>query len=162
MSDKTSEDRQLWDRLVESHMAFVKAAMEFLSGDVDRISLLRNALRGKERTTALYIAPQLSVGEKQALFREWLFLASFDHGALHRVREIILSLPRDWVLANIENETADLLNSADSLEYRRFLELYLLLDSHLALRLAKQANTHRDKEIRETGEEFLEKINGSR
>ena len=38
------------------------------------------------------------------LFPEWVFLASWAHGAIQVPRDMILSLPRDWVLARIEQE----------------------------------------------------------
>lgn len=162
MSKHTAdEDLRLWERLVESHLAFVSASTEFINGDVDRVPIMKRALRDRTRATALYLAPYLSAADKQALFPEWLFLASFDHGALHLVREIILSLPREWVLNNIESVTAELLKDAEPLDYRRFLELYSLLDRNLALRLAERARNHSDEEVAEAGEEFVEKLTKS-
>lgn len=158
MSMKSRSDSQLWEQLVSSYMTFVETSTEFLSGDVDRVSLMRNALRGKDRMAALYLAPKLSEADKMVLLDEWVFLASFDHGALWMVREIILSLPRKWVLANIEKAVAPMLNNGDSLEYRRVLELYALLDRNFALGLAQRAASHDDFEIKEAGTDFIEKL----
>ena len=161
----TEHNAAIWQRLIEGQQAIAHAEREFslarqifLSEGVDRVALLREALRGRDRLTALQVAEDLNTAERLALFDELIFLVSFSHGALPRVRNLILSLPRDWVLANIEEKAEPLLRDGSYDEYRRFLELYVLLDHDLALKLAQRAAVCADEDIREAGEDFLEKL----
>jgi hypothetical protein len=147
----------LWQRLVESHRSFLAASADFFRVGVDRVELLRHALRSSERTTALALARYLSLEDRQNLFAEWVFLASFAHGSVQVARDMILSLPRDFVLANVEQVAEPLLADGTYDEYRRLLELYDLLDGSLMRKLARRAAAHPDPDIREAGEDFLAK-----
>jgi hypothetical protein len=144
----------LWHRLVESRGTFSRALGEFLAEGVDRVAVLR----GRERATALYVAPYLKIPERLRLFPEWVFLASFAHGSIHVPRAMILSLPREWVLAHIEQEAEPFLQDGTYDEYRRFLELYEQLNRDLTLKLARRAAEHSDPDIREAGEDFLQEL----
>src|ERR1051325_7594899 len=155
--DERSEE--LWRRVVENHKAFSLSLMEFFSEGIDRVAILRRALRVGERATALYVAPHMSAHELLQLFEEWVFLASFSHGGIQRVREIILSLPRDWVLGNVEAVAEPLLRDGTDDEYRRLLELYLDLDHDLTSKLARRALSNADEDIREAGRDFLQLLN---
>ncbi len=73
-------------------------------------------------------------------------------------RDAILSLPSDWVLARIEQVSEPYLLTGTHEEYRRFLELYQELDHPLTLALAQRAASHPDPDIREAGEDFLERL----
>jgi hypothetical protein len=148
----------LWHRLVASHETFALAFREFFAEGVERVGVLREALRGGDRDTALYAARYLTAPERMQLFPEWVFLASWAHGAIQVPRDMILSLPRDWVRARIEQEAEPWLQGGSDDEYRRFLELYELFDRDLALALARRAAAHADPDIREAGEEFLDKL----
>ena len=145
----------LWDRLVESRRAYASASREFLARK-DRVEMLRESLRGEDRFAALSVARSLNQDEKMQLFAEWVYLASWAHGAIQLARDIILSLPRDWVLANIERESEPYLQDGTYDEYRRFLELYSQLDPELKSKLADRARQHSDPDIREAGEDFAE------
>lgn len=159
MNQLVSNDSSvLWRRLVASHRALASVLQEFLAGGTQRVPVLREALRGGDRNTALYLAPSLPAPDRMELFPEWVFLASWGHGAIQVARDLIRSLPRDWVLARIEGEAEPFLRDGGDEEYRRFLELYELLDRDLALRLARRAAAHADPDVREAGEEFLDKL----
>jgi hypothetical protein len=151
----SGDNTTLWDHLVEAHRGYTRALWEFFAEGVDRVAVLRPALRGKDRLTALHVASSLKPSERLQLFAEWVYLSSFAHGAIQVPRDMILSLPRDWVLANLEREAEPLLQEGTYEEYRRFLELYALLDRDLTLRLARRAAAHSDPDIREAGEDFL-------
>lgn len=159
MNQPTSEkDITVWRRLVDSHKAFALALRDFLSGDIDRVALMRNALRGEGRLTAIYVLSHLTVSELQQLFSELVFLASFSHGPIQAVRNAILSLPREWVIVHIEETAEPFLLSGTYDEYRRLLELFIDLDRDLALRLAHRAAAHPDHDIKEAGEDFLSRL----
>ncbi len=158
MSQQSSNDSAVWDCLVESHKKFVLASGEFFSEEIDRVSLMRHALRGKDRATAVFLLPYLKVSELKQLFNELVFLASFTHGEMRAVRDAILSLPREWVIENIETAAEPLLRNGTYEEYRRLLELLIEIDRDIALKLAHTAAEHPDYDIREAGEDFLERL----
>jgi hypothetical protein len=124
----------------------------------DKIDAMRQALRGQERITALALAAALTSAERQQLFSKWVFLSSWAHGSIQVARDMIVSLPRDWVLSHIEREAEQYLRDGTYDEYRRFLELYDLLDRALTAILAHRAAAHSDFDIREAGEDFLERL----
>ena len=169
--DQSSEEviatnASLWRRLDESYqngdrVAFELAVTEFRSADVDRVALMKYAFEhgyARYRATAIRLLEYLTPAELEAIFPDLVGLASWAHGGIRRVRDIILSLPRAWVLDRIEPAAEPLLARGTDEEYRRFLELYTELDHDLALRLASRAATHSDECIREVGEEFLEDL----
>lgn len=159
----------LWGRLDESYQhgdrnAFEVAVAEFCSADVDRVALMQHAFEqgyARYRATALRMLEYLTTVELKAILPNLVVLASWAHGGTRRVRDCILSLPREWVLERIEPAAEPLLAHGTDEEYRRFLELYADLDHALALRLASRAAAHPDDCIRETGEEFLEALGTS-
>lgn len=144
-----------WSRLVQSHKAFSDASREFLTGSFDRVTLIRNALGGHDKHTAIYVLKSLKQSELQELFDVLVFHASYSHGAIGSIRNAILSLPRDWVLTRIDEVAEPLLADGTYDEYRRLLELYALLDPALTRRLAERAARNPDPDIREAGEDFL-------
>lgn len=153
--EKERSDDALWRRLVETHLAFAMVGGEFLADGVDRVRLMRKALRGGDRATAFYIAPYLRQAELMELFEELVELSSFSHGSVTAVHELIKSLPREFVLANVERLAEPLLRAGDYDEYRCLLALYSGLDAGLARRLAERAAQSPDEDIREAGLDYL-------
>ena len=161
-AEPSSDDIAVWNRLVESHNAFAMASREFLAEGVDRVRLMHSALRGKDRATAIYMLRHLRVSELQQLFDDLVFQASYAHGAIGAIREAILSLPREWVLGNIEQVAEPLLQDGTYDEYRRLLELCIELDRDLTYRLARRAVEQTDEDIREAGKDFLDRLSLTR
>ncbi len=157
-----ARDVELWNRVVKTEGAFIQARMSLFSEAKAMIELVRQALhRPTERATALGIAKLLSAQQRQALFPDLLSLASVGHGLTGASRDIILSLPRDWVLSAIDKTAEPILEQGGYEEYQRLLELYSELDRDIALRLAQQAVTHPNPEVQETGRDFLRKLRDS-
>src|SRR5947209_3316693 len=94
----------LWERLVNSYKAYDTVAQEFLSRERERLAILRKALTGPERSTALWIARSLKADELKQLFPELVHLVRGVHGPFEAARSLILALPREWVLNHIEPE----------------------------------------------------------
>jgi hypothetical protein len=156
MDPSARDDAAIWRSLVESYEDLLRARMEFCSEGVDRVALIRAALRGRDRFTAIYMLKFLMEPELRSLFPELVYFASSQHAAIAGVREAILSLLRGWVVENIEAHAEPLLRDGSYDEYRRFLELYIQLDRDLTLRLARRAASDSDEDIREAGEDYLE------
>lgn len=157
-SNAMKNDQQIWTSLVEAFESYLKAEKEFFSSDVNRVQILKSALRGRDRLTALHLLRYINSQELLQLFDELVFLASFAHGGVKIVREIIESLPRSWVLENIETAAEPYLQNGSDDQYRRFLELYIGLDKEFARKLALRAKQSSDFDIREAGDDFLQKL----
>src|SRR5687768_10306025 len=128
MSEQLSKnDIEVWQRLVNSHKEISLASQAFLLGDVNRVLLMRQELYGRDNAVAFYFLTYLKKEELIELFDILVPLASTGHNSVLRVREVILSLPHDWVIKNIERFTEPLLAEGTEEEYRRFLELYFEL-----------------------------------
>lgn len=147
-----------WERISSSYKQFYLALQDFLAIGVDRVGLIKSHLNGKERQTAIFLLSYLSEDEITQLFDDLIYLSSFSHGSIQSIRKIIKSLPRDWVLTNIEKSAEPILLKGDYDEYRRLLELYIELDYSLTLRLATRAVYHEDQDIKEAGEDFIRKL----
>ena len=150
----------LWDQLVHDFVhggAASNTYQEFFQPGMDRVALIRQALRtpGGDRMTALTLLKGMALDEQQRLFPELIQAARAVHGPVAAVREIIRSLPRDWVLAHIEPEAEAVLADEAYDDYWMFLELYKQLDVARAFRLAQRAAMHADPDIRELGLEWL-------
>lgn len=154
-----SHNPQLWSQLVHHHSQLQGILQDFLSSNIDRVTILRVALQQGELAAVLYVAQFMSEVELAELFFEWVDLASNAHRHVAAARRIILSLPRDWVISHIEATADSLLQQGTEDEYRRLLELYVQLDWHLTQRLAQRAVQHHDAEIREAGNDFLALLN---
>jgi hypothetical protein len=157
MNQQSATDADLWQDLKEKETAYAAASRAFLTQAKNRAAVVRDALRSRDQYTALGVVKSLNDDEKKELFGTLVFLASSGHGTIDFVRDLILSMPRDWVLYNIEREAEPLLQEGTYDEYRRFLELYELLDPCMTRRLARRAVAHADPDIREAGEDYLVK-----
>lgn len=111
------------------------------------------------RGTALRIIPLLPVKERMELFEELVELASFGHSDISLCRDIIVNLPKEFLLSYIENTAEKLLAIGTDEEYRRLLELYILIDENLTRKLALRALENDVEDIREAGEDFIESLN---
>ena len=158
MTDSIREhDQEVWRCLAEGYSAWMAASKTFFAEGVDRVALVRKALRsGSDRFAALHVLRSLATEERQDLFDDLVEWASTGHGSVLIFREAIASLPRDWVLSRIERTAEPLLRDGTYDEYRRLLELFIKLDRDLALRLARRAAVNPDEDIREAGLDFLD------
>lgn len=152
-----NDEEEFWEHLSESYNTYILALQIFMADDFDRVGLLKHALLNKGRITAIAMLRYLKQLELIQLFPELVFLASFSHGAAGAIRKYILSLPREWVITNIEQFVEPLLEQGTYDEYRNVLALYWELDHEMMIRLAQRAIMHSDPDIREAGEDFLSK-----
>ena len=148
-------DAELWHKVFEKEIAYIQARQDFLKNCTNRIELINKALHNPtERGTALRLIEYLNLEERQSLFDNLVDLASVSHSDIELCRKAILSLPKTWLLANIEKSAEPILQDGTDEEYRRLLELYLEIDWELTQRLVLKALQHDDPDIREAGEDF--------
>lgn len=167
MRQELSDGEVRWENFIKSFVARNEAEerldssiTSLFTDEIDRVALLKKALGkpGIQRIAALFIMNRLSSSELTRLFPDLVFLASWLHGQLQQVYDFIFSLPREWVLSNIEGVAEPLLESGTYEEYTAFLSLYSKLDSNLAVRLAHRAINHPDSDIQEVGKDFVGKL----
>jgi hypothetical protein len=163
---KDGERSDTWRHFLESYTRFrdssrdLHASLRSFLDDPASTERLKAALQwgdANTRAAAIHAAERMKPEQRQQLFNDLLYLSSFEHGQIQYIRDLIRSLPRDWVLARIETEAEPLLAKDPANAYPRLLELYEQLDSALMLRLAQRAAAQADPDIRESGEDFLEK-----
>jgi hypothetical protein len=148
--------RALWRNLVEAERDFFTARHGFVTEADDRVGIIQQALhKPSERGAALRVLLSRPIPESQALFDDLVQLASVGHADLRLCQELIVRMPRSWVLSKIEASAERLLSEGTDEEYRRLLELYFQLDNDLTMRLASRAASHRDENISEAGRDFL-------
>ncbi|HEM7893107.1 hypothetical protein [Burkholderia cepacia] len=75
-------------------------------------------------------------------------MSSYANGFTKEYRNLILELPRDWVMKNIEAEVDGVLVNEGYEEYRCLLELCCDLDRGLMIKFAKRALDSSDEDIR--------------
>ncbi len=151
----TNNDIELWQKVFNQEIAYIQARQDFLNNCPNRIGFIQKALHNPtERGTALRLIEYLKLEERQSLFDDLLDLASVSQSDIEICRKAILSLPKNWLLSNIEKSAEPLLQDGTDEEYRRLLELYLDMDRELAKRLAQRAVQHDNPDIREVGEDF--------
>jgi hypothetical protein len=121
VKDMKPKDWEVWERVVRSHQAFILASKDFLSEGIDRATVIRKALQSNNRNTAIYFLQWLSYSELQQVFDVLIFLSSSEHGGIEEVRKAILSIPKEWLLENIELSVEPHLKHGTAEEYRRFL-----------------------------------------
>jgi hypothetical protein len=151
-------NQDIWNSYVFSYRAYCEAVDRFRLPETDRVAILKNALCGNDRYMAITLLKFLQVEELQELFTELIYLASYTNGSLGYIRDIIKSIPSDWVIAHIEQITEPLLQNGTYDQYQRLLELYYEIDHELAKRLALRALGNPDLDIKEAGEDFIKLI----
>lgn len=145
-----TSDGKSWEKAALGLATLNEGLLELRSqGGVERI---RHELVGGDRHTALSLLPYLLDSEIESLLPELVFLASFSHGAIERVRSTIRRLPKQLLKGSLPAMCEKHLAGEE--EYRRFLELFAAIDDELCASLAERARASSDAEIRAIGEEF--------
>jgi hypothetical protein len=75
-------------------------------------------------------------------------------GNIELARRYLVSIPREWLLDQIEPLAEELITSGGEWEYRRLLELYERLDDDLLRRLVARGLLSDNEEIKEAAEDF--------
>lgn len=164
------ESATAWEHLQKSFQRHSDALANYNSWvkeffqDPHYLAVLKQQLRSrtKSRALALHLLQYLCIEDRLALLPEFLYLACYtSDGDIQRIRDIIASLPRERVLENIETAAEPLLENGSYEEYQMLLELYLVLDDELTVRLARRALQNPISDVKETGEDFLQLLQTS-
>jgi hypothetical protein len=156
--ESRANDEAVWRHVVRAYQSWVDAQVDFFSPETDRIGLIKGALKRGGADPAFALARSMSPSELEGLFNELMEWASTSQAYHETLVDIIRSLPRDWVLANIEQAAEPNLQNADYNEYMLLLSLYLRLDKGITRRLAQRAVSDPRSEVRELGLDIQEKV----
>ena len=123
------------------------------------VELLRHSLKTPaEKDAALDVVRSIKVEAQEELFDELLSLASdLDVGSVNRAEQIILSFPRDWLVPKLMRASKQYLEDPDRIS-PEVLSLYFQVDHELTRNLAEAAATSGNKDRRDLGEFFLQKL----
>jgi hypothetical protein len=153
------DDEVLWRRLIDTYKASLEASATFLRDARAPLEIVRRALRGSrtsgvEVMAALGLLHRMKPEDRIGVFNE-LLIGCLSQKFGHMARSLVLSLPRDWLVANVEAAAQPLTRNADYIDYMMLLRLYNQIDGSIARKLAQQATMSADDDIREVGEGFL-------
>ena len=160
MNQPPEEDIARWQTFIDAANAFTMARRDlFVDGRSSLVELIRAGLdQPGERYYAIDLVSLLKEEERKQLFSDLLSLAGSYDSSMGIARNLILELPRQWVLEIVEEKAEPLLRDGTYEEYRGILQLYLELDQSLTYKLARRAAEHSDPDIKEAGEDFLETL----
>jgi hypothetical protein len=154
----TADDVQLWNDLSGIEQRSLAEILRRWANVSTKVDVMREALSTPhQRGTALRLLLVLGDEMKMKVFRNLVELSSVGHSDVALCRSVIKSMPRRWVLENIEPIVRVLLQeTGGEEEYRRIAELYAELDSELLEVHVERALKHPDEEVREAGLDFEE------
>lgn len=150
--------REKWTRYTVMRDQVEILRYEFLTSDLEYLAnVLHEALSDpRQRRYALEIISQLQPDRRKEFLSDLVELASFGGVDIFRAREIILSFPKEWLMANLATAAAPILERGGDEGYRRIIELYLSIDPRIARDLARAAATHENQDVRAVAHDFLD------
>jgi hypothetical protein len=156
------DDMILWNDVCAAEQRSLVVVMNQWNRISEKDTVLTQALETPhQRGAALRLLLFLGDDMKARVFPTLIDLASVGHSDIGLCRMVIKSMPRRWVIQNIEPIGRRILDRSNGEEeYRRLAELYIELDSGLLERHVKAALSHANDEIREVGSDF-EKLQSS-
>ncbi|NTX25848.1 hypothetical protein HT746_01570 [Burkholderia pyrrocinia] len=152
MKDKENDS---WKKLKEAFHVYVKLRGGFVK-KTSAVSFVKRAFSvPEERAMAIDLVSSYPESERVVFFKQLILMSSYVNGFTEECRNLILELPRDWVMKNIEAEIDGVLDNGGYEEYRCLLELCCELDRDLMIKFAKRALDSSDEDIRDAGADFL-------
>jgi hypothetical protein len=163
------QGERLWRRLVAADNRYDVARMdlyrvqsELLKSNIDIVAIIQRALETvTDRGAALRLLLELDEPVRREMFSRLVELASVGHRDIQLVRDVILSLDRDWTLEHIPDQIGKVLEQAPPSEsyeeYRRLAELLDMLHSPYLAALVQKAGQSNDIDIREVAEDFADR-----
>jgi hypothetical protein len=138
------------------------AKVALLKSDADITTIMRQALETVgDRGAALRLLLELDESIRRKMFPKLVELASIGHRDIQLVRDVILSLDRDWALEHIPDQVDKILEQAPPPEsyeeYRRLAELLDMLHSPYLAALVQKAAQSSDIAILEVAQDFADR-----
>lgn len=122
------------------------------------IPLIKNSLQNyKEYRIALEVVKHLPPKLQIQLFDELYMWAieSETKSSFNKAQEIILSLPRDWLIEKLQEKAKEILNSVEPEITTDMLTIFFEADKSIARLLVEKALRNEDKYSQSVGKHFL-------
>jgi hypothetical protein len=153
-------DQKLWNELIKSESNYQVARWELFKHCSSIIGVIKKALHiPYERKSALRLIEYLTDKDYPHILDDLIEVASVGHSDIELCRKVILALPQKWLLSNIEESLYKALSNGEEEEYRRLMELCILLSNSLLEKLINKALLHPDDNVKEVGIEFQVYLN---
>jgi hypothetical protein len=149
------EDINSWDDVKRRHHEYIQAKGSFLKNPSAALIIKRSLAVPEDRALALDLISNYPDSESVEFFSQLISLASYVNGFTETCQDLILGLPREWVMRNVETAIDEILADGDYEEYRCLLELCCKLDRELMIKIARRASSSLDEDIKEAGADFL-------
>jgi hypothetical protein len=154
----SNDSSSSWLALERAHAGFLEQLRLFLSGDKEeKTKLLQERYQTNPRLV-IDVLEQLNPEDLKALLPFLIEHTRSVHGHLQTLRRLFLLLPNRWLVENVEPAVEPWLQTGDDEYYRRFLELYYLIDRKLTHRLAERAVASNNPDVRDAGTDFLKRL----
>lgn len=146
----------LWRRFCAAEDEYFAARVALLKSGVDVTPLIATALSDpSRRVTGLRLLEILPEAASRLHLNALVALASWAHGDMGLVRELLARIDRTWLLANLNAPVASILGAGDDEEYRRVAELYKhLSERELLAKHLRLCAGHTSPDVREIAEDF--------
>jgi hypothetical protein len=158
--EKPMECEEKWRRWLEGEKLSEELGQKCLSSCSEvMLSFFRAELKEKGgKAILLRMVINLPLQYRQQLLPELLQLACDASyvPTIVKCREILQTLPREWVVERFEATAVPLIDPAEEWVIRRLLEVAATLDANLLRAVATRVSVHADPEIRRVGQEFLD------
>lgn len=150
----------LWDRYQAAYDEYDSVRREFFQLDTaTRVALLKAGIERDWIESAIELLRLMPTEEVKAFLEELLIYVTYPKRFVTEARDLIMSLPRDWLIENIERCAEPALQGGDYVEYQSLWGIYTSLDKNLVYRLGQRALAHHDHDIQEVGQEIMNKLN---
>ena len=148
---------EAWDELRTKYQEYTSLAGDFLSNE-GAVSVVRQKLnsRPEDIIVAIDIIRRLPGTQRVLFFDQLMLMASYMSGFTGYCHDLILELPRGWVMENIDRHLDAILSSGDYDTYNCLLALCEKLDSKLTIQSAQRAQHSTDDDIRDLGSRILQ------
>lgn len=159
----TTRKFDCWQELDEAYTQFSNAKNKYLKlreaamRSIDVAEVLKLGTPGVPRDIAFEKAANLSIGKRKEIFPDLVAYASYTHGFTEASRNLILSLPREWVLSNIEKIADPILKNGGYEEYSAILALYKLISPSIFNSLINYCASSDNSELREAASNYIGK-----
>lgn len=159
----TTRTLDLWKELDEAYTQFSNAKDNYLKlrevamRSIDVVEVFKLGIPGISRDIAFEKAKDLSIEKRKEIFPDLVAYASYSHGFTEASRNLILGLPREWVLSNIEKIADPILKNGGHEEYSAILALYKLISPSIFNSLIAYCAASDDSDLREVASNYIGK-----
>jgi hypothetical protein len=148
---------EAWDKIRQIDQTMLPQVLSEFAKLPCPIDVLRRAIGvPHERGVALRLLMFIGGSFGKQVFQELVESASVGHADVALCRAVLKTLPRRWVVGEIDQIVLRLLKASpdDDEMFRRFAELYVELDDCLLMNLVRLAASSEFEAVREVAADF--------